>query len=1229
MSVPKPLSLGLALVLSVAVLAPAAPAAFELEVAGALAHGVPHDVAVDGGYAYVAAGGALSVFDISNPANPIQVAVVDTPGSAEGVAVSGGYLYIVDWDAGLRIVDVSNPAAPEEVGAVDTPGYAYGVAVSGNYAYVADHAAGLCVIDVSTPAAPIQQGTYDTAGYAWAVAVSGSYAYVADGFAGLVVIDISNPAAPAEVASCSTSDRVLGVVLVGSYAYLADGQEGLRIVDITDPLAPDCGVATLDLPGNARGVFVDGNYAYLAAGTAGLQVVDITDPVDPVAIDSHDTPGRAYAVAVANDAAFVADDSGGFRVIDVATVPAPTLVGRGETDGNAEAVAAPDTVAYIADGSGGLLAFDVVDPTDPSLLCVNTTGPGCGAGSVGTPGHPAGVNVSGNRAYVAAGDAGLVCCDISSPSAPAVLWTIDTPGSANDVALSGNYAYVADGSAGLQVVDAVAPAGPIASVPTSGYSWGADYAGSYIYLASGDAGLEIIDITTPSSPATIATLPLSGSAHSVSVYQQYAYLSLGGYGVAVVDISDPANPAFVTSCGTPSVPGPSDLVVAGGYAYVADAESGLVVVDLLPPYTELANRVSPSAGEKLAVVGQSDGSVLAYIAARTAGIQIVQVSDADEASDPALVNAAQGLGDVTDIAVGGSYGYVTDYGGRLSVVGLTNPTNPNLIGLEETSGSPLAVDTATIGSANYAVVADGDEGISVVSTILPISPFEKGSFNTPGWCADVATTTLGGDPFACVADGESGLRLVNLSPIRTPDVTVFSEDFEDGFEGWTVGGTAEWYAGTPRRGTYSVRLRNDGSIERTISTVGYGKITLSYYLAATITSPSAAVEAQWYDGGGWNLLKRIGQDDPEENGLLHQFSHDLSSLSDENPDFAIRFRLVDSSTGDFGYADSIQIISRSASDPSEAGFYNTPGQARGVAIAGDYACVADGNAGLRIIDISAPGSPLEVSAFDTAGYAESVAILGSDVALLADGDAGIVLVDFTVPTGPVEVGYYETPGWASDIAELAGHAYVTDAGWGLTILQLWHSFQDILFNFWAFSEVESIAEQSITTGYGDGLYHPEIGCARDQMCVFIARAKGWIDPAAPMDTAGYLFPDVPAGFWAGTAIAAGVANELVVGYPDGLFRPSVIVERDDMTIFIARSEGWVAIDEQLYPASQDLFFDIPRDYWCAKAIEACVNPPGGHPVVVRGYPDGFYRPDLPVTRDQMAVFLYRAYSDEW
>ena len=38
------------------------------------------------------------MIDVSTPSAPVEVGFVDTPGSAFGVAVSGGYAYVAGWD---------------------------------------------------------------------------------------------------------------------------------------------------------------------------------------------------------------------------------------------------------------------------------------------------------------------------------------------------------------------------------------------------------------------------------------------------------------------------------------------------------------------------------------------------------------------------------------------------------------------------------------------------------------------------------------------------------------------------------------------------------------------------------------------------------------------------------------------------------------------------------------------------------------------------------------------------------------------------------------------------------------------------------------------------------------------------------------------------------------------------------------------------------------------------
>jgi hypothetical protein len=59
----------------------------------------------------------------------------------------------------------------------------------------------------------------------------------------------------------------------------------------------------------------------------------------------------------------------------------------------------------------------------------------------------------------------------------------------------------------------------------------------------------------------------------------------GSSGLQVIDISNPSNPAIVGTCDTPySAHG---VHVAGGYAYVADGDSGLQVIEKFLPLTEI------------------------------------------------------------------------------------------------------------------------------------------------------------------------------------------------------------------------------------------------------------------------------------------------------------------------------------------------------------------------------------------------------------------------------------------------------------------------------------------------------------------------------------------------------------------------------------------------------------------------------------------------------------------
>jgi len=163
--------------------------------------------------------------------------------------VAGGYAYVTDYQAGLRVVDVSNPSAPFEAGYCDTPGNAIDVAVVGEYAYIADDYAGLRVVDVSNAAAPFEVGYYDTPGNAYGVAAGGGFAYVADLASGLRVVDVSNPAQPVEVAYYDAPGPARGVAVAGGLTYLADTTGGLFVLRVYAPVdAQFTGSPTSGLP---------------------------------------------------------------------------------------------------------------------------------------------------------------------------------------------------------------------------------------------------------------------------------------------------------------------------------------------------------------------------------------------------------------------------------------------------------------------------------------------------------------------------------------------------------------------------------------------------------------------------------------------------------------------------------------------------------------------------------------------------------------------------------------------------------------------------------------------------------------------------------------------------------------------------------------------------------------------------------------------------------------------
>ena len=155
-------------------------------------------------------------------------------------------------------------------------------------------------------------------------------------------------------------------------------------------------------------------------------------------------------------------------------------------------------------------------------------------------------------------------------------------------------------------------------------------------------------------------------------------------------------------------------------------------------------------------------------------------------------------------------------------------------------------------------------------------------------------------------------------------------------------------------------------------------------------------------------------------------------------------------------------------------------------------------------------------------------------------------------------GYYQ-PTWAVNRGQMAVYIARAIAGGDSAVPDAVPpaTFDDVsdTNSTWAWKYVEYAVAQNVVQGYDENTYAPEVEVDRGQMAVFIARGKGWVILGEDMTTAPELFPDVPAGFWAGTAVEACVDNGVVQGYLDGNYHPDDIVTRDQMSVYVARAFG--------------------------------------------------------------------------
>ncbi len=115
------------------------------------------------------------------------------------------------------------------------------------------------------------------------------------------------------------------------------------------------------------------------------------------------------------------------------------------------------------------------------------------------------------------------------------------------------------------------------------------------------------------------------------------------------------------------------------------------------------------------------------------------------------------------------------------------------------------------------------------------------------------------------------------------------------------------------------------------------------------------------------------------------------------------------------------------------------------------------------------------------------------------------------------------------------------------------------------------------------------------------------------------WPDI-VGHWAHQTIDTMTINGYINGYDDGNFKPDQNITRGEFSAIVYRILG-------LTTAKDGVIYDDTDSHW-ARDIIATMSLPEGYGML-RGYGDGNFGPNDPITREQAVAIIARAKSDVW
>jgi hypothetical protein len=380
----------------------------------------------------------------------------------------------------------------------------------------------------------------------------------------------------------------------------------------------------------------------------------------------------------------------------------------------------------------------------------------------------------------------------------------------------------------------------------------------------------------------------------------------------------------------------------------------------------------------------------------SAGRDLV-IADILNSAIPKVLGVYRGTATITSVAVSGDYAFIAEPSSqRIRIVDIANPLSPQSVATR--LSTTFARSVALSGNLLYVGGVGGVEAFDISAPTDPVAYAKATS---------VAVSGLAAAGTICFAAGPGGVKVLDFSnpsaPIPVKTVVLNSSTtgvaIKDNYLYTQAVASAIFDITDPLNPTFL----GNGIVGLYLSVLGDRALSAT---AATINY--------------WDIADPLS----------------IRSVNSLDAGYPVQSIVLDGERSFAGTIAGVHTLNAPVDGPvSQIGFLDTDGVAAAMARSDSFVLVADGKAGMRIIDAADPRTPKVVSTYhlDAGGEARDIAVQGRMAYLTTD--TGFQFIDFSTPAAPSLVGSIAAA-FPVTFAVSGDYGYMSTFGDDLTVIDI-------------------------------------------------------------------------------------------------------------------------------------------------------------------------------------------------